>query len=83
MKMLAKMMHTEARNTSHVLYDFKRNYFFLLVISNPTLSMTLYSKSGAISYKAQSQDEEALVRAAARLHMIFENKNGNILGKLN
>ena len=40
------------------------------------------SKSGAISYKAQSQDEEALVRAAARLHMIFFNKSANILGKL-
>lgn len=39
------------------------------------------SKSGAISYKAQSQDEEALVRAAARLHMIFFNKSANILGR--
>lgn len=33
-------------------------------------------------YKAQSQDEEALVQAAARLHMVFVNKSGNILGKL-
>lgn len=31
-------------------------------------------------YKAQSQDEEALVRAAASLHMVFVNKNANILG---
>ena len=31
-------------------------------------------------YKAQSQDEDALVHAAARLHMVFFNKNGNILG---
>ncbi|GKU93088.1 hypothetical protein SLEP1_g6716 [Rubroshorea leprosula] len=37
------------------------------------------SKSGAISYKAQSQDEDALVNAAARLHMVYANKNGNIL----
>ncbi|XP_073287651.1 phospholipid-transporting ATPase 2-like isoform X2 [Primulina huaijiensis] len=35
--------------------------------------------SGAISYKAQSQDEEALVRAAAQLLMVFENKSGNIV----
>ncbi|KAI4322704.1 hypothetical protein L6164_022373 [Bauhinia variegata] len=37
------------------------------------------SKTGDILYKAQSQDEDALVRAAARLHMVFFNKNGNIL----
>lgn len=32
-------------------------------------------------YKAQSQDEEALVHAAAKLHMVFVNKNANIVGK--
>jgi len=31
-------------------------------------------------YKAQSQDEDALVQAAAQLHMIYFNKSGNILG---
>lgn len=39
-----------------------------------------HSQSGVISYKAQSQDEEALVRAAAHLHMVFVNKISNILG---
>lgn len=39
-----------------------------------------HSKNGGLSYKAQSQDEEALVRAAAQLHMIFSKKNANILG---
>ena len=39
-----------------------------------------YSSSGIVSYKAQSQDEEALVRAAASMHMAFVNKNSNILG---
>lgn len=39
-----------------------------------------HSKNGGLSYKAQSQDEEALVRAAAQLHMIFAKKNANILG---
>lgn len=34
-------------------------------------------------YKAQSQDEEALVRAAACLHMVFVNKNANIFGTSN
>lgn len=38
------------------------------------------SKSGAILYKAQSQDEDALVHAAAKLHMVFLNRNANILG---
>ena len=39
------------------------------------------SQTGSISYKAQSQDEDALVQAAARLHMAFFNKNANILGR--
>lgn len=39
------------------------------------------SKTGAILYKAQSQDEDALVQAAARLHMAFVTKNANILGR--
>lgn len=38
------------------------------------------SKAGDIVYKAQSQDEDALVIAAAKLHMVFVNKNANILG---
>ncbi|KAI5394659.1 Alanine aminotransferase 2, variant 3 [Lathyrus oleraceus] len=37
------------------------------------------SKTGDILYKAQSQDEDALVQAAAQLHMILFNKSGNIL----
>lgn len=45
--------------------------------------VSLCSNSGTISYKAQSQDEEALVRAAARLLMVFANKSGNIVGKHN
>lgn len=39
-----------------------------------------HSKNGVLSYKAQSQDEEALVRAAAQLHMVFVKKNASILG---
>lgn len=40
----------------------------------------LCSKSGEITYKAQSQDEDALVHAAAQLNMVFMNKNGNFIG---
>lgn len=38
------------------------------------------SKAGDIIYKAQSQDEDALVIAAAKLHMVFVGKNANLLG---
>ena len=38
------------------------------------------SKAGDIVYKAQSQDEEALVIAAAKLNMVFVGKNANLLG---
>lgn len=38
------------------------------------------SKTGDIVYKAQSQDEDALVIAAAKLHMVFVGKNANLLG---
>lgn len=52
---------------------------FLTVMALCNTVIPIRSKSGSISYKAQSQDEEALVRAAACLHMIFVNKNANIL----
>ncbi|KAM7276403.1 hypothetical protein ACFE04_018269 [Oxalis oulophora] len=42
-----------------------------------TVIPPVQSKTGPIVYKAQSQDEEALVYAAAWLHLVFSNKNGN------
>jgi hypothetical protein len=39
------------------------------------------SPSGAISYKAQSQDEDALVNAASNLHVVLVSKNGNNAGR--
>jgi phospholipid-translocating ATPase len=39
------------------------------------------SPSGSILYKAQSQDEDALVNAAANLHMVLVSKNGNNAGR--
>ncbi|XP_042049381.1 phospholipid-transporting ATPase 2-like isoform X2 [Salvia splendens] len=52
---------------------------FLKVMAICNTVIPVRSKSGTISYKALSQDEEALVCAAARLRMVLENKNGNIL----
>ncbi|KAL2458543.1 Phospholipid-transporting ATPase 2 [Abeliophyllum distichum] len=52
---------------------------FLKVMAICNTVVPIQSKTGAISYKALSQDEEALVRAAASLHMVFVNKNGNVL----
>lgn len=52
---------------------------FLIVMAICNTVVPVQSKAGAVSYKAQSQDEEALVRAAARLNMVFLEKKGNIL----
>eukprot|EP00268_Persea_americana_P027236 TRINITY_DN2667_c0_g1_i2.p1 TRINITY_DN2667_c0_g1~~TRINITY_DN2667_c0_g1_i2.p1 ORF type:complete len:1108 (+),score=144.64 TRINITY_DN2667_c0_g1_i2:417-3740(+) len=52
---------------------------FLTVMAICNTVVPLKSKSGAISYKAQSQDEDALVQAAAHLHMVLISKNGNTI----
>ncbi|CAA7402088.1 unnamed protein product [Spirodela intermedia] len=52
---------------------------FLTVMSICNSVVPTKSPSGEISYKAQSQDEDALVNAAAHLHMVFVNRNGNVL----
>ncbi|KAI8006156.1 Phospholipid-transporting ATPase 2 [Camellia lanceoleosa] len=52
---------------------------FLTVMAICNTVIPMQSKSGSVSYKAQSQDEEALVRAASCLNMVFFNKNANIL----
>ncbi|PNY03797.1 phospholipid-transporting ATPase 2-like protein [Trifolium pratense] len=57
-------------------YDVVR---FLTVMAICNTVVPTRSKTGDILYKAQSQDEDALVQAAAQLHMVFFNKNGNIL----
>lgn len=50
-------------------------------MKSSNLFLLCHSKSGDILYKSQSQDEDALVRAAAELQMVFASKNGNVLGK--
>ncbi|KAL4383278.1 hypothetical protein GQ457_15G002870 [Hibiscus cannabinus] len=52
---------------------------FLTVMAICNTVIPIKSKTGAILYKAQSQDEDALVNAAAQLHMVYVNKNANIL----
>ncbi|KAJ8424437.1 hypothetical protein Cgig2_002749 [Carnegiea gigantea] len=52
---------------------------FLTVMAICNTVIPMQSKSGDIVYKAQSQDEEALVQAAAQLHMVLVKKNGNVL----
>ncbi|XP_054812322.1 phospholipid-transporting ATPase 2 [Prosopis cineraria] len=52
---------------------------FLIIMAICNTVVPTQSKIGDILYKAQSQDEDALVNAAALLHMVFFNKNGNIL----
>ncbi|XP_030549352.1 phospholipid-transporting ATPase 2 [Rhodamnia argentea] len=52
---------------------------FLTVMAICNTVIPVQSKTGAISYKAQSQDEDALVHAAAKLHMVLVNRNANIL----
>uniref|UniRef100_A0A2P2LF66 Phospholipid-transporting ATPase n=4 Tax=Rhizophora mucronata TaxID=61149 RepID=A0A2P2LF66_RHIMU len=52
---------------------------FLTVMAICNTVVPVQSKIGDILYKAQSQDEDALVRAAAKMHMVFFNKNGNFL----
>ncbi|GAB4859580.1 Alanine aminotransferase 2, variant 2 [Ancistrocladus abbreviatus] len=52
---------------------------FLIVMAICNTVMPMQSKSGEILYKAQSQDEEALVQAAALLNMVLIKKNANVL----
>ncbi|XP_019177695.1 PREDICTED: phospholipid-transporting ATPase 2-like isoform X3 [Ipomoea nil] len=52
---------------------------FLTIMAICNTVVPLQSKTGHISYKAHSLDEEALVYAASHLNMIFINRNGNIL----
>lgn len=52
---------------------------FLTVMAVCNTVIPVKSKAGAILYKTQSQDEEALVYAASQLHMVLVNKNASIL----
>ncbi|XP_073099261.1 phospholipid-transporting ATPase 2 isoform X3 [Elaeis guineensis] len=68
-----ELLNAVAKNVPDVLR-------FLTVMTICNTVIPIRSNSGAISYKAQSQDEDALVNAAARLHMVLISKNGNTIG---
>lgn len=52
---------------------------FLTVMAICNTVVPHRSANGTVSYKSQSQDEEALVNAAAHLHMVLLEKTGNLL----
>ncbi|KAL6327202.1 hypothetical protein AAG906_015241 [Vitis piasezkii] len=52
---------------------------FLTTMAICNTVIPVKSKTGAISFEAQSQDEDALVQATACLHMVFVNKDTNTL----
>ncbi|XP_043701516.1 phospholipid-transporting ATPase 2-like isoform X2 [Telopea speciosissima] len=66
------LLHAVASNSPDVIQ-------FLMVMAICNTVIPIKSQNGAITYKAQSQDEDALVHAAAHLHMALINKSGNIL----
>ncbi|KAJ7519907.1 hypothetical protein O6H91_20G059900 [Diphasiastrum complanatum] len=49
---------------------------FLTVMAVCNTVVPILSSNGAVSYKAQSQDEEALVNAAAQLRVVLLSKRG-------
>eukprot|EP00897_Mesotaenium_endlicherianum_P004761 jgi/Mesen1/4312/ME000022S03601 len=53
---------------------------FLLVMAICNTVVPIESSDGSVQYKAQSQDEEALVRAAAALGFALCSKHGSITG---
>uniref|UniRef100_A0A0E0F5F5 Phospholipid-transporting ATPase n=1 Tax=Oryza meridionalis TaxID=40149 RepID=A0A0E0F5F5_9ORYZ len=65
-----ELLNAVANNSPHVIK-------FLTVMTLCNTVIPIKSSSGAILYKAQSQDEDALVNAASNLHMVLVNKNGN------
>ncbi|KAG1370230.1 putative Phospholipid-transporting ATPase 2 [Cocos nucifera] len=72
LKVDVELLNAVAKNVPDVLR-------FLTIMTICNTVTPIRSNSGAILYKAQSQDEDALVNAAARLHMVLISKNGNTL----
>ncbi|KAL5204538.1 hypothetical protein ABZP36_009409 [Zizania latifolia] len=65
-----ELLNAVANNSPHVIK-------FLTVMTLCNTVVPIKSPSGAILYKAQSQDEDALVNAASNLHMVLVSKNGS------
>uniref|UniRef100_A0A453BAN4 Phospholipid-transporting ATPase n=2 Tax=Aegilops tauschii subsp. strangulata TaxID=200361 RepID=A0A453BAN4_AEGTS len=69
-----ELLNAVADNSPHVIK-------FLTVMALCNTVIPIKSPSGTISYKAQSQDEDALVNAASNLHVVLVSKNGNNAGQ--
>ncbi|KAM3384929.1 hypothetical protein ACQJBY_009101 [Aegilops geniculata] len=65
-----ELLNAVADNSPHVIK-------FLTVMALCNTVIPIKSPGGTISYKAQSQDEDALVNAASNLHVVLVSKNGN------
>ena len=59
--------------------DHPHDIRFLTTMTICNTVIPVKSKTGAISFEAQSQDEDALVQATACLHMVFVSKDTNTL----
>ncbi|PKU69452.1 phospholipid-transporting ATPase 2 isoform X2 [Dendrobium catenatum] len=68
----AAFLHAISNNVPDVIR-------FLTVMTICNTVTPIKSTGGAMTYKALSQDEYALVNAASQLHMVLTNKSGNIL----
>jgi phospholipid-translocating ATPase len=55
------------------------NGFFTVLSLCHTVLTTVHSETGALLYKAQSPDEEALVHAAAEVGYVFRGRDHDIL----
>jgi phospholipid-translocating ATPase len=69
-----ELLNAIANNSPHIIK-------FLTVMTLCNTVIPIKSPSGSVLYKAQSQDEDALVNAAANLHMVLVSKNGNNAGR--
>ena len=69
-----ELLNAIANNSPHVIK-------FLTVMTLCNTVIPIKSPSGSVLYKAQSQDEDALVNAAANLHMVLVSNNGNNAGR--
>lgn len=65
-----ELLNAVANNSPNVIK-------FLTVMTLCNTVIPIKSPTGPILYKAQSQDEDALVNAAANLHMVLVSKNGS------
>ncbi|KAL0908998.1 hypothetical protein M5K25_023517 [Dendrobium thyrsiflorum] len=68
----AAFLHAISNNVPDVIR-------FLTVMTICNTVTPIKSTGGAMTYKALSQDEYALVNAASQLHMVLTSKSGNIL----